>query len=305
MGRVRMPDGKRIAVNLGADFDAQAIWLGSFNMPIQSLMQRGQFGAEVGLPRLLEVWERYGVTTSVFAPGHSVDTFPEVMRRVVDAGHEVGHHGYYHENPTKISRETEKKLIQLGLNAFRNQLGVRPLGYRAPYWEHSESTLDLVEEFGFKYDSSLMGRDLQAYHPQRWQINWEKGNVAGRASRLLEIPVCWYIDDFPVLAYSHPQRGQQDTDTVLKRWCSMFDYAYERVDSPVFVSVVHPQVIGQGHHMLMYEQFVEYIAGKEGVWLATCEQIADAWEPDDDDRRKFDLPDVRGVETAPPDSGWA
>jgi hypothetical protein len=75
-----------------------------------------------------------------------------------------------------------------------------------------------------------------------------------------------------VLAYSHPQRGQQDTDTVLKRWCSMFDYAYERVDSPVFVSVVHPQVIGQGHHMLMYEQFVEYIAGKEGVWFATCER---------------------------------
>ena len=76
MGRVRMPDRKRIAVNLGADFDAQAIWLGSFNMAIQSLMHRGQFGAKVGLPRLLEVWERYGVMTSVFAPGHSVDTFP-------------------------------------------------------------------------------------------------------------------------------------------------------------------------------------------------------------------------------------
>lgn len=91
-----------------------------------------------GLARLLEVWERYGVMTSVFAPGHSVDTFPEVMRRVVDAGHEVGHHGYYHENPTKISGETEKKLIQLGLNAFRNQLGVRPLGYRAPFWEHKD-----------------------------------------------------------------------------------------------------------------------------------------------------------------------
>jgi peptidoglycan/xylan/chitin deacetylase (PgdA/CDA1 family) len=108
--------------------------------------------------------------TSVLAPGHAVDTFPEIMRRVVDAGHEVGYHGYYHENPTKISRETEKKLIQLGLNAFRNQLGVRPLGTALRIWEYSEPTLDLVEEFGFKYDSSLMGRDLQAYHPQRWQI---------------------------------------------------------------------------------------------------------------------------------------
>jgi hypothetical protein len=93
MGRVRMPDGKRIAVNLGADFDAQAIWLGSFNMPIQSLMQRGQFGAEVGLAspaRGLGALRRndLGVRS-----GHSVDTFPEVMRRVVDGGHEVGHHG--------------------------------------------------------------------------------------------------------------------------------------------------------------------------------------------------------------------
>jgi peptidoglycan-N-acetylglucosamine deacetylase len=69
--------------------------------------------------------------------------------------------------------------------------------------------LDLVEEFGFKYDSSLMGRDLQAYHPQRWQINWGKDNVAGRASRLLEIPVGWYIDDFPVLAYSTPSTASR------------------------------------------------------------------------------------------------
>jgi hypothetical protein len=164
-----MPDGKRIAVNLGADFDAQAIWLGSFNMPIQSLMQRGQFGAEVGLPRLLEVWERYGEMTSVFAPGTRSTPSPRSCVAWSMAGTRSDTTVLPRE-PTKISRETEKKLIQLGLNAFRNQLGVRPLGYRAPYWEHSESTLDLVEEFGFKYDSSLMGRDLQAYHPQRWQI---------------------------------------------------------------------------------------------------------------------------------------
>ena len=50
---------------------------------------------------------------------------------------------------------------------------------------------------------------------------------------------------------------------------------------------------------LQSSQFVDCIAGKEGAWFATCGQIADAWEPDDDDRRKFDLPDVRGVETLP------
>jgi hypothetical protein len=66
-------------------------------------MSRGEFGAEVGTPRLLELYDRFNVTTSWFTPGHTVDTFPDTCRRIRDAGHEFGNHGYYHENPTKIS----------------------------------------------------------------------------------------------------------------------------------------------------------------------------------------------------------
>lgn len=145
MGHVQLPQGKRIAVDLGTDFDAQCLWLGAFNKPSPSYMSRGEFGAEVGTPRLLELYDRFDVKTSWFTPGHTVDTFPDACRRIRDAGHEFGNHGYYHENPTKISRETEERLIDLAMQTFDKQLGLRPTGYRSPYWDYSDSTLGLVE----------------------------------------------------------------------------------------------------------------------------------------------------------------
>jgi peptidoglycan-N-acetylglucosamine deacetylase len=306
MGHVQLPQGKRIAVNLGTDFDAQCLWLGAFNKPSPSYMSRGEFGAEVGVPRLLELYGRFDVTTSWFTPGHTVDTFPDACRRIRDAGHEFGNHGYYHENPTKISPETEERLIDLAMQTFDKQLGLRPTGYRSPYWDYSDSTLDLVEKFGFKYDSSLMGRDLVPYRPRRWQVHWEQGNVAGKASQVLEIPVSWYLDDFPPLAYvTGLQPGMQDTETIYRRWRDIFDYGYQRVEHPVYVSCVHPQIIGQAHHMLWYERLIEYIASKDGVWFATCDQIADAWVDDEQDKALLAQEDTRGVEPPPPDSGWA
>lgn len=305
MGHIQLPPGKEIAVNLGVDFDAQSLWLGAFNWPSPSFMARGEFGARVGVPRLLELFRRYGVHTTFFTPGHTVDTFTDACKAIQADGHEFGHHGYYHENPTKIERETERRLIELAFDTFDRQLGVRPVGYRSPYWDYSESTLDLVEEFGFLYDSSLMGRDLVPYHPQRWQVNWERGSVAGPASRVLEIPVNWYLDDFPPLAYTGAQAGMQDSNTIFHRWKDIFDYGYDRVENACYAVAVHPQVIGQAHHITWFERLVDYIASKDGTWFATCEEIANAWVTDEEDERLFALEEVRGVEPAPVGSGWA
>ncbi len=305
MGHIEMPAGKRIAVNLGVDFDAQSLWLGAFNMPSPAMMARGEFGAKVGVPRLLELYGKYDIKTTFFTPGHTIDTFPDICREVQAQGHEFGHHGYYHENPTKIDAATERRLIELALETFDRQLGMRPVGYRSPYWDYSDATLDLVEEFEFIYDSSLMARDLVPYHPQRWQVRWEQGCVAGKASNVLEIPTNWYLDDFPPLAYvGGIQPGQQDTETIFRRWKDIFDYGYERVEHACYAVAVHPQIIGQAHHIMFFERLVDYIRSKDGVWFATCEEIAHAWVDDDEDRRLMELEDARGVEPAPVGSGW-
>lgn len=305
MGHIQMPSGKKIAVNLGVDFDAQSLWLGAFNMPSPAMMARGEFGAVVGAPRLLELYKKYDIRTTWFTPGHTIDTFTDICKQVQADGHEFAHHGYYHENPTKIERDTEQRLMELALDTFDRQLGIRPVGYRSPYWDYSDSTLDLVEEFGFIYDSSLMARDLVPYRPRRWQVRWEQGCVQGKASQVLEIPTNWYLDDFPPLAYvTGIQPGQQDTETIFRRWKDIFDYGYERVPNACYAVAVHPQIIGQAHHIMFFERLIDYIASKDGVWFAMCEEIARAWVDDDEDRRLMELEDVRGVELAPVGSGF-
>ncbi|HEY1366839.1 MAG TPA: polysaccharide deacetylase family protein, partial [Gaiellaceae bacterium] len=101
MGQLKLPPGKRLAVNLGVDFDAQSLWLGAFNNPSPAMMSRGEFGAEVGVPRLLEAFKKNGIRTTWFTPGHTIDTFTDWCKKIQADGHEFGHHGYYHENPTK------------------------------------------------------------------------------------------------------------------------------------------------------------------------------------------------------------
>ena len=306
MGRLNLPDGVKVAVNLGLDFDAQSIWMGSFNVPTPAHMARGEYGAEVGVPRILELFRRHGVRSTFFTPGHTVETFPAACAAILADGHEIGAHGYYHELPARLARDTERRLLERAMDAMERVLGIRPAGYRSPAWDHSEHTLDIIEELGFAYDSSLMARDLVPYRPRRWLVRWESASVAGPASRVLELPVSWYLDDFPTFAFTGAQMGNGDTEAALRRWTDTFDYAYERVEGPAcYVHAAHPQIIGQPHHIMVYERLIEHMASRPGTWFCTCADIAAAWVDDDEDRRLMALPDVRGVDAPPADSGLA
>jgi hypothetical protein len=129
-----------------------------------------------------------------------------------------------------------------------------------------------------------MGRDLVPYRARRWQVRWERASTQGRANRFLEIPVSWYLDDFPPLAFvGGRQAGMQDRNAVFDQWRDIFDYAYERVENACYVLALHPQVIGQAHNMVLLERFVDYLASKDGTWFATCAEICDAWQDDADD----------------------
>lgn len=129
MGKLVLPEGKKIAVNLGIDVDAQSLWLGGFNRPSPSFMSRGEFGAVVGIGRILKLFKKEGVKSTFFTPAHTVDTFPKQIRAIVEHGHEIAHHGYFHENPTLIEKDYEKHLIDLAFKTYKNQLDLRPTGY--------------------------------------------------------------------------------------------------------------------------------------------------------------------------------
>ena len=74
-------------------------------------ISRGLFAGEVGIPRLLKLFEKNNIKATWFAPGHSIETFPEQMKMIVDAGHEVGAHGYSHENPIAMTSQQEEDIL--------------------------------------------------------------------------------------------------------------------------------------------------------------------------------------------------
>ena len=300
MGKLILPKGKRIAVTLALDCDGQSVWLGGFNRPTPCYMSRGQFGMEVGLPRILDLFQKYDIQSTFFFPGHTIETFPDVAKRVRDAGHEIGIHGYYHEVPLNLAREDEARLQQRALEAAEKVLGVRPVGYRSPCWDHSVNTMSILEENGFEYDSSLMGRDFELYRPQEIAVHWETPNVFGRASQVLEVPVSWYVDDWPPLAYmGSGQTGMQDTDVIFRRWADSFWYCYNKIENGNFITAMHPQIIGQSHHMMFLERFIQYIKTYEGVWFTSTKNVVACWQDDAEDKRRMALSSNQFVESKP------
>ena len=273
-GKVRIPAGKKVAVNIGCDFDAQAIWIGSFNLTSPAYMSRGEFGAEVAVPRLLKLFAKHKVKATWCIPGHTVDTWPEVCKEIVAAGHEVGHHGYVHENPTPLSLEEETKVMEMGLAALA-RIGVKPRGYRSPYWDFSPNTLSIL---GFDYDSSLMANDLHPYRPRPVEVHADRGNVFGPPSKILEIPVSWYLDDFPQVEYmTGRQEGMRPSQDIFDRWKAIFDYAVENEEDACYVLTTHPQTIGRAHTIQMFEELIAHMKDR-GAWFATLSEICDATE---------------------------
>jgi peptidoglycan/xylan/chitin deacetylase (PgdA/CDA1 family) len=276
-GKVKIPKDKKVAVNIGCDFDAQAIWIGSFNLTSPAYMSRGEFGAEVAVPRLLKLFDKHRIKTSWCIPGHTVDTWPDLCREIVAAGHEVGHHGYVHENPTPMSLAEETKVMEMGLEALA-RIGVKPRVYRSPYWDFSPNTLSILEKYGFAADSSLMGNDFHPYAIRRVEIHADRGNVFGATSKVLEIPVSWYLDDFPPEEYiTGKQEGMNPALGIFDRWKAIFDYALKHETGACYVVTTHPQTIGRAHMISRLEELIEYIADKGG-WFATLGEIHDATE---------------------------
>lgn len=156
---------KKIICGFGTDIDSVAGWIGSYGGgDSPSDIQRGIFATEVGVPRLLRMFKKYDLKTSFFIPGHSLETFPKEMEMIVNDGHEIGAHGYLHENPIAMTPTQEEDVLVKSIELIKGLTGHAPRGYVAPWWEMSNSTAALLLKHGFKYDHSQGYRDFQPFY---------------------------------------------------------------------------------------------------------------------------------------------
>ena len=282
---------KEIFCAFGVDLDAVAGWLGSYGgKDSPDDISRGLFAGEVGTPRLLELFRRHDLRTTWFVPGHSIETFPEQIDAIVAAGHEVGVHGYSHENPIAMSREQETEVLDKCIALVEEVTGRRPTGYVAPWWEFSRVTNELLLERGIKYDHSLMHRDFEPYYVRvgdSWTSidyaapsahDWMKPLVRGDETNLVEIPANWYLDDLPPMMFikaSPNSHGFVNPRHLEEMWRDQFDWVYREQDYGVVTFTVHPDVSGRPQVLLMLERLIAHINGHEGVRWATFDEIAD------------------------------
>ncbi len=218
---------RRLRITLSIDFDAISGYLGTGHDARNTLadLSAGLFSARVGVPRLLKLFAKHKISDAVtwFIPGHSMETFPAETQNIVSSGAEIALHGYSHEGAYALTPEQERDIIKKCVDlATKLKDGKKPTGYRAPLYQIRESTVSLLQEHGFLYDSSMNAHDSLPYflpHPfpsdppkvpdyAQSASTWMQPTPlapeptpgsAGAEKALVEIPGSWYTEDVSVL----------------------------------------------------------------------------------------------------------
>jgi len=222
------------SVCLSFDFDAMSVWYGYKNVST-AMLYRGEYGARVGVPRILNLLKRYGIPATFFIPGHTVESFPEPVEAIMEAGHEIGHHSHAHVDPSDQTPEEESEDMQRAFRTFE-RIGVKPLGFRSPSLDFSNATLSLIEANGFLYDSSLMADDFRPYHPRLGdQVSQQTPLIGGREARVWELPLCFEFDDWVHFQFNfNPYRnGTSAPSKVFEIWTKEFDWMHANVDAGI------------------------------------------------------------------------
>ncbi|MGZ3640657.1 MAG: polysaccharide deacetylase family protein [Candidatus Limnocylindrales bacterium] len=266
----------RLTVALTFDHDAISAEVRRGDGPTG--ISRGEFGPRVGLPRILELLGREGIPATFFVPGHTLATFPESVAAIVAAGHEVGCHGWAHEDLTALDAAAELDVLRRSRDAIAEASGQAPRGFRAPYWGLTPRTLGWVEELGFSYDSSLMADDVHPYRVRHGDMHDVSRSRLGEAGRLVEMPVSWALDDWPHFEPSASAVGPLSASSkVLEIWTDELRYAHAHAAGGVLTFTMHPECIGRGSRMALLERLVATARALDDVTFERLDRVVERW----------------------------
>ena len=256
------PDDAGFAVALSFDCDHETFELGMGRRAIGRLAW-GEYGRRVGVPRILDVLQRHAVPASFFMPAVCALIDPDETRRIVDAGHEIGLHGWIHENNSLLDADTERDLILRARDVLESAAGTAPVGFRSANWDLSDNTVALVAEMGLEYDSSLMADD-DCYELE----------LDGRPTGVVEIPVEWLRDDAVYLMFNRqpatrPWMSPQEVFEIFR-----LELEAAAREGGVFQLVMHPFVIGYRSRIWIMERLIEHARTLGKPWFASHADLA-------------------------------
>jgi len=269
---IAWPDKANCAVMVTVNMDAELFWLGlsadAARRP--KTLSMGQYGIKRGLGRVLDAFDRFGVTATFFIPGRIAELYPATVRVIAGRGHEIAHHGYAHEHYAALPLAQQREEFNKGIAALEQVAGIRPRGFRAPEGEMTRETLGLLREFGFAYSSSMFGSDIPYFI-----------ELDGQPTDIVEIPIQWETNDFPYFAFNYTpafpagQGRPANYSHALSSWKGEYRgyYRYGLCYVPQF----DPQTIGTPGRIALLESLLDYIKTTGGAWFCTGSEMAEFW----------------------------
>lgn len=259
---------------LTVDYDAISVFLHEGRAGARGV-SRGEFGIHEGAPRLLETLRRFDVTATWFVPGVTARQYPDAVAAVAAAGHEIGNHGYRHEDFAAVGPEEARAAIVRGSDALEEITGERPVGVRLPGGDIDGVKMEIVAEEGFRYDSSLIG----GYRPR-----WTHGRHALLEDGLIEhgpqldvVELSWHYgsSDRTHLEHSHAGPALLASPRLIEEvWRDEIDDLADRDPEGFLMLIVHPEVIGRGSRLAMLERIIAH-AQERGYRFATGATVAE------------------------------
>lgn len=258
-GTAPWPNGARCVVALTIDFDGRSNEAGKGLAPL-GIHSAGRYSARRGIHRHLRLFERYGIPTTFFVPGYDARTAPDVVLDIAKAGHEIGAHGYKHEGMLLPSEEEERRLI-LTHRILSDLTGKAPVGWRSPSGQKTDTTLRVLRQLGYRYDSSDKDFDMP------YVLNFRDGKDG-----MVEIPNnTLSLNDTPWYNVSMTPSSEVEA-----QWKAEFDGIY--ADRGFFMLTCHPRSgFGSGTpaRAAAIEGLIRHIQTRRDVTFVTLGQLCD------------------------------
>lgn len=220
-----------------------------------------EYGSRAGVWRLLKLFRKHNIPLTIFAVAMAAERHPDVIRAMVDAGHEICSHGYRWIDYQYMDESEERDHMQRAIEILTQIAGERPLGWYTG--RNGPNTRNLVmQEGGFLYDSDAYDDDLPY-----WVDNNGKGHLV--------IP---YTLDTNDMRFTQVQ-GFNSGEQFYQYLKDAFDVLYaEGVESPKMLSIgMHCRLLGRPARMAALERFIQYVQSHDKVWFARRADIARHW----------------------------
>lgn len=270
--KIIWPERKPASAMVSIELDGEYMWLllDPTNARRPKTLSMGTYGLYRGLDRMLESLKERGITATFFVPGIMAEKYPDDIKKVYDAGHEIALHGYMHENFAFLTPDEQRTAINKGIQALKKVTGEMPKGFRLPEGNMTPETLEIIKDAGFEYDSSMVDDDI----PYMTEFG-------GTPSDMVEIPMRWEIQDFPYFAFNFfPPMPLGECriasyQEAMDNWLTELE-GYRRFGC-CYVIKFDPQTIGTPARISMFDQVLDEMI-HQNMWIATGREIADFYK---------------------------